>query len=505
MRLKRKSRSTTADKRHFETDHLVPNLRQRTISGVQRTLIAQALKFVIQISTIVTLGRLLSPEDFGLFTMVATITMVLLPFSEGGLSAATIQAERITHEQVSGLFWINLVLGTALSVIFALSSPVLGWLYDDARVIPIACAMAAIFVLSSFALQSIALLRRQMRFAWLTTVDVFSLLLGFILGVALALKGFGPWALVAMQLSTVGFSSIVLFAACGWVPGRWSQSKGFGQLFKFGIRTTIANLMVRLHDTLGALWVGWAGGATMLGYYSRAFTIVSIPQTQLLMPVLSVGQAALARLSTEPDRLAAATISVLRRIALVTTFIMSIAITCADWIVLLFLGDQWTSAGQYVMLIGLALLLHPATAIIQMSLIASGQPSVLLKVRFIQLTLGALSLAIGQTWGTLAAVTVYASVAVIIRDPTFIYIGLRSLGISNRSFITAYGVPLLLALSSGVAILIFRKLFQEIDPVLGLMACTAIGGMTVLSLGVVDPHVRREISSAILKLRARFL
>ena len=47
------------------------------------------------------LARLLTPEDFGLTGMVATLTGFLTMFRDAGLSAATVQHLEVTHEHIS--------------------------------------------------------------------------------------------------------------------------------------------------------------------------------------------------------------------------------------------------------------------------------------------------------------------------------------------------------------------------------------------------------------------
>ena len=55
---------------HLATEHLLTDLKGRAISSGAITIGAQAVKFVLNLGSIVILARLLSPEDFGLIAMV---------------------------------------------------------------------------------------------------------------------------------------------------------------------------------------------------------------------------------------------------------------------------------------------------------------------------------------------------------------------------------------------------------------------------------------------------
>ena len=62
------------------------------------------------------LARLLSPKDFGLVGMVMAFTGILTLLRDFGLSSAAIQRTTVTEEQISTLFWINMLLGALLGL-----------------------------------------------------------------------------------------------------------------------------------------------------------------------------------------------------------------------------------------------------------------------------------------------------------------------------------------------------------------------------------------------------
>jgi len=89
----------------LSTDHLHADLKGRSVRGGLLTLISQGSQFVLQTVSTVALARLLVPADFGLVAMVTAVTGLASAFADFGLSEATIQRKKITHEQVSTLFW----------------------------------------------------------------------------------------------------------------------------------------------------------------------------------------------------------------------------------------------------------------------------------------------------------------------------------------------------------------------------------------------------------------
>jgi len=133
---------------HFKTDHLLRNLKGHTISGGAVTVSAQGAKFVLSLVSTMILARLLIPRDFGLVAMVTTVTGFLRVFKDAGLSIATVQRDRITHAQVSNLFWINVAVSVVSSLVVAAMAPVLAWFYRDSRLIGITLLLSTTYLIS---------------------------------------------------------------------------------------------------------------------------------------------------------------------------------------------------------------------------------------------------------------------------------------------------------------------------------------------------------------------
>src|SRR6202043_1586765 len=175
------------NKKHLCTDHLLTDLKGRTISGAFVTIAAQGAQFVLSLGSIMVLARLLTPKDFGLFAMVATVMGYLAVFKDAGLSTATVQREGITHAQVSNLFWINVAMSGAIGLILAAVSPIIAWFYREPRLVPITLVLSSTFLLSGLTMQHTALLNRQMRFKAVAFIQIGSMSIGVAVGISMAL------------------------------------------------------------------------------------------------------------------------------------------------------------------------------------------------------------------------------------------------------------------------------------------------------------------------------
>src|SRR6266478_9420804 len=90
---------------------LMKDLKERAIRGGFAKVCAQAANFLLRLGSVMVLARLLTPRDFGLVGMVTALTGVLSLFRDFGLSSAAIQRATVTEEQISTLFWINMLVG----------------------------------------------------------------------------------------------------------------------------------------------------------------------------------------------------------------------------------------------------------------------------------------------------------------------------------------------------------------------------------------------------------
>src|SRR5882724_9171723 len=172
------------------------DLRTKTVRGGLIRILGQFASLVIRLASLVVLARLLEPSDFGLMTMIVIVTTFFGLFATAGLTAATVQKDQLNDEQLSTLFWINIVIGLAPTLICVAAAPFLAAFYNDQRATWIAIAVAPIFLITAAGAQHAALLQRQLRYFALTIVDIGAQLGGFLLAIVLALGGAGYWALV---------------------------------------------------------------------------------------------------------------------------------------------------------------------------------------------------------------------------------------------------------------------------------------------------------------------
>jgi PST family polysaccharide transporter len=320
------------------------NLKEKTIRGGFARMCAQAASLLLRVGSLMVLARLLGPKDFGLVGMVTAFTGVLELFRDFGLSSATVQRTTVTDEQISTLFWINIVVGAALGLLAAAVAPAIAAFYHEPRLVGVTTVLAAGFLFNAAGVQHSALLQRQMRFTALAVISVASLLVGTAIAVVGAKAGYGYWALVAMTVTLPLINTIGLWLATAWIPGLPHRRAGIRSMMRFGGTITLNGLVVYVASNFEKVLLGRFWGVDAIGIYGRAYQLVNIPTANLNSTVGEVAFSALSRLQDDPSRLKS---YFLKGYSLVLALTLPITIACAlfaDDIVFVLLGPKWKEA-----------------------------------------------------------------------------------------------------------------------------------------------------------------
>jgi O-antigen/teichoic acid export membrane protein len=320
-------------------------LKHKAIRGGFARLSGQALNLFVRVASLVILARLLDPRDFGLVAMVTAITGVLNLFRDFGLSTATVQRSHITDEQVSALFWINVLIGIALTLLTVAAATWIAKFYQEPRLVWVAVALSAAFLFNAAGVQHTALLKRQMRFTVLSLIDAGALVLSVAVAIAMAASALGYWSLVAMAVAQPFFGSAFAWIAAKWRPqGPRLVVPELRNMLTFGGTITLNSIVVYCAYNLEKVLLGRYWGADVLGIYGRAYQLVNIPAENLNAAVGDVAFSALSRVRDDPARLKS---YFLKGYSLVIAITVPITVACAllaDDLVPLLLGPRWAEA-----------------------------------------------------------------------------------------------------------------------------------------------------------------
>jgi O-antigen/teichoic acid export membrane protein len=317
------------------------DLKAKVIRGGLAKAGSQGASFLLRIGSMMVLARLLAPREFGLVGMVTAFTGVLNLFRDFGLSTATVQRGHVTDEQISSLFWINILVGLLLGLLLAGASPFVAAFYHEPRLVWVSIILATSFLFNGAGVQHTALLERQMRFTSLATIDVISLTASTAIGISMAAFGFGYWALVASAVSLPFITTICLWVTTGWRP-KWQRShEGVHSLLRFGGAFTLINLIAYVGYNLEKVLLGRFWGADALGLYGRAYQLVNLPTENINSTFWGVAFSGLSRVREDPPRFKSYFLRGYSLVLGITIPITIVAALLAKDLILVLLGPKW--------------------------------------------------------------------------------------------------------------------------------------------------------------------
>ena len=427
-----KAKEEQRNQEHFATEHLLANLKRHTVSSGVVTVAAQVAQFGLMLVSTMMLARLLTPRDFGLVAMVTTIIGFFRIFNEAGLSTATVQCEGITHAQVSNLFWTNVIVGAAISLILAIGAPVIASFYREPRLISITLALSITFLFTTATVQHMAILKRQMRFKMVALIQVGSVAAGILTGIVMAFLKFGYWSLVGMQIATPLTAFFLTWTVSTWRPQLPVRKTGTRSLLNFGANLTGSTFLWSLARGSDGLLIGRVYGPSSVGLYSRAAALISRPVEQLIGPIESVFVPMLSRLQTQPARYRRILLESYEVIAIGSFLLSGVLFALARPLTLVVLGPKWENAAGMVAGFTLVAAYAPISSVSTWLLTSQGRGRDFLRLSLISSSVVLASFMVGLPFGPTGVAISYSASCLFIVLPADHYIAGRRGPVTTR-------------------------------------------------------------------------
>ena len=397
------------------------NLREKTIRGGAARVCTQGISVLVRMGSLMVLARLLDPKDFGLVGMVTAFTGVLTLFRDFGLSSAAIQRATVSKEQMSTLFWINILVGTAMACVAAMLAPAIAAFYREPRLVEVTLVIATGFFFNAVGVQHGVILQREMRFTTLSVISMIALIGGTAIAIGGAIRGYGYWSLVAMATVSPLISTVGFWIATGWLPGRPARRSGIRSMLHFGGTVTLNGLIVYVATNFEKILLGRFWGVDAVGLYGRAYQLINIPTDNLNSAAGEVAFAALSRLQDEPKRLKS---YFLKGYSLVLGFTVPLTIACALFgrdIVEVFLGPKWKGASAIFQLLAPTVLVFAIANPLSWLLSSLGMIKRLLRMGFVITPIMIAAYCIGLPYGPRGVALSYSTIMTLWLVPLVIW------------------------------------------------------------------------------------
>lgn len=425
-------------------------LKDKTVKGVGWSAIDNVAQYAVSFVVSIVLARLLSPDDYGLLGIIAIFTTICTALVDGGFSSALIRKKNATNEDYNTIFILNLVMSTLLYVVIFFSSPLIAKFFNRGELVLLTRVSSLGLILGAFSIVQQTVLTKRIDFKTQTKITIVSSAVSGIVGISMALLGRGVWSLVAQGLVNQGLRMVLLWLFNRWIPKLRFSVTSFRELFGFGWKMMLSQLLNTVWKELYQVVVGKYYSPATLGQYTRAKHFTGLFSTNLTAVVQRVTYPVLSEIQDEKYRMVAA----YRRIIKTTMFVTSVCLfalsAVSEPLIYCLIGPQWYEASTYLPWICVSASLYPLQAINLNMLQVQGRSDLFLGLEIIKKIIGLVPLFIGAFWGIMPMLYVNLAVAIINYFLNSYYSG-KILNYSSwmqlRDIAPGYFVALVVALS----------------------------------------------------------
>ena len=360
------------------------SLKEKAVKGVGWSFIDNIANQGITFLVGIILARILSPAEFGILGMITIFIAISNSIIDSGFSNALIRktdAKRIDYNTV---FLFNLAVSVLFYGILYLSSPAISRFFKEPQLISITRVMGLLLFINAFGIIQRTLLVKRVDFKTQTKVSVIASLGSAIVGIGMALMGYGVWSLVGQQLSRQFLNTLFLWVFNNWRPVLEFSKRSFKELFGFGSKLLLSGLLDTIYRNIYYIIIGRFYSAAQLGQYTRAEQFNNAFSSNLTSVVQRVSYPVLSSIQDEPERLRDAYRKVIRSSMLITFACMLGLAATAKPVILLLIGEKRLVAVKFLQIICFSGMLYPLHAINLNILQVKGRSDLFLKLEIIK-------------------------------------------------------------------------------------------------------------------------
>lgn len=378
------------------------SLKKDTTKGVFWSLIERFGTQGVQFLVMLVMARLLSPNDYGVVGLLVVFVSIAQAFVDGGFSQALIRKKDRTEIDNSTVFYFNIIVSVVIYLIFYLFAPYVSVFYNMPTLTPFMRVICLSIIINAFGVVQRALFNANIDFKAQAKASLIAIVISGAIGITLAFRGVGPWALVWQQLSNLLVNTLFLWVYSEWRPLLAYSWKSFNELFSFGSKLLATSLLNAIYNNIQTIVIGKLYSAKSLGLYSRAAHFADLPSQQFTSVFMRVTFPVLCKVQDDLERLT----SVYRRMLRVSAYIVFPLLigmaAVAHPMIRVFIGEQWIECAYMLQIICFAEMWYPIHAINLDILQVSGRSDLFLKIEIYKKIVSLALLAISAPFGIIA-------------------------------------------------------------------------------------------------------
>lgn len=345
---------------------------------------AQGVAFIVSI----VLARLLEPSVYGTIALVTVFTTILQVFVDSGLGNALIQKKDADDLDFSTVFYFNMVVCFLLYCVMFVMAPIIANFYNNTELTPVIRVLSLTLVISGVKNVQQAYVSRSLmfkKFFWATLGGTIG---AAALGIAMAYRGYGVWALVAQQIFNASVDTIILWITVKWRPKRMFSLVRLKKLLDFGWKLLASSLLDTVYNNIRQLVIGKMYSSADLAYYNRGKQFSQFIVTNINTSIDSVLLPTMSREQDDRERVKAITRrSITTSIYIMAPMMMGMTFAAKPFIRLV-LTEKWLDCVLYLRIFCITYMFYPIHTANLKAIVALGRSDINLKLEIMKKAVG---------------------------------------------------------------------------------------------------------------------
>jgi O-antigen/teichoic acid export membrane protein len=344
-------------------------LRKQAASGARWTAVSTIATTLFQFLQLAILARLLSTTDFGLMSMIMVVLGFTQAYADMGISNAIIHHQDATRDQLSSLYWLNILVSVIVFIVILSISPLIIGFFKEPKLAVLLPWAAIVFLITPIGQQFQILLQKELSFRPLAIIEASGALMGSITAIGFAFGGAGVFSLILGQLanSTVKSISLASIGFRRWRPKLRFKKEDIRGYVGFGLFQMGEKSINYFSANVDYLIIGRCLGADVLGVYTLAYQLVVVPLTKINPILTRVAFPIFAKIQNDTDLLQRGFLAISRMLAYISfPLLIGLGVT-SPLIIPVCFGEKWMLCVpliQVLVIVGMVkTLLNPTGAV----------------------------------------------------------------------------------------------------------------------------------------------
>ncbi len=341
---------------------------------------AQGVTFIVSI----ILGRLLDPAVYGTIALITVFTTILSVFINSGMGTALIQKKDADDLDFSSVFYFSIVMCLFLYIILFFTAPTIARFYGRPDLIDIVRVLGLILIISGIKNIQHAYVSRHMLFKRFFYATLGGTIGAAILGIWMAYRGYGVWALVAQHLFNTFVDTVILWLTVKWRPKKMFSFQRLKSLFSYGWKLLLSSLLDTGYNELRQLIIGKKYTSSDLAFYNRGHQLPNLFIANINSAIDSVLLPTMSREQDDRERVKAMT----RRSIQVSTYVMAPMMMglafVGEPLIRLLLTEKWIPCVFFMRIFCVSYMFYPIHTANLNAIKAMGRSDLFLKLEILK-------------------------------------------------------------------------------------------------------------------------